>query len=209
MLNLRTGEVRSANCGSLSCTACAMRCVRRHAAVMTWPMSRVQRPRLVTLTKLPTVEEGDDAGQLDWQATRWQVRDLGRRLRQDYRCEWAWAVEPNPKGTGYHLHAIQHGDYLPQRELETLWGGRRVDIRAVKCSAAQYVSKEAARVTGYVSKGARSAVKAHQDVNGGRIYHSSRGYHMGLTRQQVRQEMAKGVEGQWVLVTADSVGMGT
>lgn len=176
-----------------------MRCVRRQAAVMTWPMSRVARPRLITLTALPEAADGS----LDWDATRWQVRDLARRLRCDYDVEWAWAVEQNPKRTGWHLHAIQHGDFIPQRELEKRWGGRRVDIRAVKADAAQYVCKEAARVTGYLAKGATADVLDHLAINGQRVYHSSAGYHWGLTKQQVRAEMAsERGENKWVLTLA-------
>ena len=199
MLNRQTGETRPPNCGRIRCPDCGMRCVRRQAALMTWPIHRVARPRLVTLTRLPVT--GD--GALDWQATRWQVRDLARRLHDDFRCEWAWAVEANPRGTGYHLHAVQWGDFLPQRELQVRWGGRRVDIRAIKPRGGAYVLKEAAKVAGYVAKGAASQVTDHLALNGSRVYHSTRAYHCGLTKQQVRVEMAcERGESPWVLTLA-------
>ena len=83
------------------------------------------------------------------------------------------------------------------------WGGRRVDIRAITPARGEYVLKEAAKVTGYVAKGAASQVVGHLAINGGRVYHSTRSYHLGLTKQQVREQMAcERGDSPWVLTLA-------
>jgi len=92
---------------------------------MTWAARRVDRRRLVTLTALPTND-----GRLDWQRARGQVRELLYRVRREYPgFEMGWAIEQNPRATGFHAHGVQHGPYVPQAVLQERWGGRIVDIR--------------------------------------------------------------------------------
>jgi len=98
-----------------------------------------------------------------------------------------------------HVHGVQHGDYVPQRQLQELWGGRRVDVRALsRPGAGIYAVKEALQVAGYVSKGAASHHE-HLDLNGGRAAHFSRGYLHGLSARdalrQVAREMNPGLDG--------------
>lgn len=158
-------------CSTWGCTYCGPRLARRRAALMTWACRHADRARLVTLTQLPR-----QGAELDWDATRWQMRDLTRRIRTTHRWECAWSVERNPRGTGFHLHAIQFGDYLPQRDLSDLWGSRRVDIRAVRgLAGAEYVVKDVARV-GYSLKTAHEDIWAHLALNGGRGCHWTRGF---------------------------------
>jgi len=121
-----------------------------------------------------------------------QVRDLIRRIRMHYRCEWAWAVEVNPKRTGQHLHAIQHGDFLPQRHLQELWGGRICHITRVKKTATGYLTK-VAQVCGYLTK----EFDKHLKVNGGRAIHLSRGFLHGFTSREVQQVLSS--DRQWHL----------
>lgn len=135
--------------------------------------------RFVTLTQAPA----------EWQALRQRVRKLCLRARNDgYRVEWAWTVEKGSQTGMIHVHALQHGDYIPQRRLQDLWG-RRVDIRAIKTAtgAALYSLKEAQRVAGYATKGARSNLVEHLALNGGRGYHISRGYLRGKSTREVER----------------------
>lgn len=189
-------------CDSFGCAVCGPRKARRRAAAVTWAAREAERVRLVTLTKLPCRGEV-----LDWQAARSQVRDLTRNLHEaGYSTEWAWCVERNPRGTGFHVHAAQHGDYLPQRLLSEMWGGRRVDIRGMqKPDATAYVVKEASRLAGYVVKGADGlggefgGLAAHLAVNGGRVFHNSRGFFHGATLREALGEvgLARSGEVEW------------
>lgn len=188
-----------ASCDSYGCSCCGPRKAQSTAAVMTWALSRATRRRLVTLT----------AADENWQDRRWRMNALLRELRRDGRkCEWAWSTEVNPKGTGYHVHAVQWGDFLPIRDVVKHWGAV-ADARALKQpGAGVYAVKEALRVAGYAVKGAVTAegLGDHLEVNGGRVAHWSRGFLHGSTRREalseVRKTLSDGEPLTWRLVPA-------
>lgn len=216
MVDRLTGDMTPRRCGSYRCDVCGPHKARGKAALMTWTCRQVGWTRLVTLTQLPILtgpqpRSSDPArqahaGDLDWDRTRAQIRDLTRRLRlEGHQVEWAWAVERNPRGTGFHAHGIQHGSYIPQRELSELWGNRRVDIRAITRPDAQtYHLKEAMRVT-YAVKGSRTPTwRDHLIINGDRAVHFSRGFLLGHTTREVETLLAQGKqERSWMLLPAD------
>jgi hypothetical protein len=188
-----------ASCEAYGCEVCGPRKAQTVAALMTWAARGAERRRLVTLTALPD----------DFQRAREQVRDFARRIRSDgYAWEWAWAIESNPRGTGFHAHGLQHGaDKVPVRLISERWGGRVVDIRMLsKPGAGVYAVKEALRVAGYVTKGSQSALSQHLARNGGRAVHWSRGFLHGETKRgalaQLRAELAGGEVFTWALVPA-------
>lgn len=151
---------------------------------MTWAARRAGRSRLVTLTQLPTSD-----GALDWQRARAQVRNWVRVVRRDHPgFEMAWAVERNPRETGYHAHGVQHGPYVPQAVLQERWGDRIVDIRALRRPAAGvYAVKQAVRVAGYTLKGGTenfAGLTEHLAINGHRAAHFTRGFLHGLTSRE-------------------------
>ncbi len=191
-----------ASCDSYSCAQCGPRKAVTTAAVLTWAMAHADRSRLVTLTLAPE----------DWPARRQKMRNLKRLLAaKGYGWEVGWATEPNPKGTGLHIHGIQHGDRVPQRVLQDTWGAI-VDIRAVgrksqDRAAGVYTVKESRRVAGYAVKGATGEHLAeHLARNGGRPAHWSRGFLHGKTKRQVlsevRRELADGEALTWRMVPA-------
>lgn len=135
--------------------------------------------RFATLTNAPA----------DWQKLRQKVRKLCLRLRNDgYRVEWAWTVERGSKTGMRHIHALQHGDFIPQAELQERWGAI-VHIERVRgtAGAANYAMKEASRVTHYAVKGTTSDLAAHLALNGGRGYHISRRYLRGQRTRDVER----------------------
>lgn len=105
-----------------------------------------------------------------------------------------WAIERNPKGTGYHAHGVQHGRFTKQALMQERWGDRIVDIRALsRPDAGVYAIKEAVRVAGYLVKGGTenfSGLGAHLAVNGGRAAHFTRGFLHGLDTRGALQAMA-------------------
>lgn len=190
-----------ASCEAYRCAVCGPRKAQQVAALMTWSARQVKRRRLITLTKLPD----------DWQTARGQVRDYLRRLRQDgYAFEMCWCIEANPRGTGLHAHGLQVGDFVAQQVLQERWGGRIVDVRALKTpGAGVYAVKEALRVAGYVAKGAgggSEALMGHLDRNGGRAAHMTRGFLHGRTKREalaeLRRELSGGADLTWVTVPA-------
>lgn len=148
--------------------------------------------RFVTLTNAPD----------DWQRLRQRLRRLTMRVRREgYRTEWAWTVEHGSKTGMVHIHALQHGDYIPQRKLQDLWGAI-VHIEKVKGSrgAANYAMKEATRVAGYAMKGTHADLLAHLDRNGGRGCHMSRAYLRGRRTREVERLLWPAEEGlTWIV----------
>jgi hypothetical protein len=202
-----------ASCDSYLCGTCGPRKARTKAALMTWAARHASRRRLVTLTQLPMTS--DDS--LDWQRSRAQVRDLLRRVRHDYPAfEMGWAIERNPRGTGFHAHGVQHGQYVPQAVLQERWGGRIVDIRALaRPRDGVYAVKEAVRVAGYVVKGSTddfSGLEDHLAINGHRAAHFTRGFLHGLTsREALKAIAAENSDGEprtWHLELAEAYSEG-
>ena len=157
---------------------------------MTWAARRVDRRRLVTLTALPTND-----GRLDWQRARGQVRELLYRVRREYPgFEMGWAIEQNPRATGFHAHGVQHGPYVPQAVLQERWGGRIVDIRALRRPAdGVYAVKDAVRVAGYTVKNGTESfagLDEHLRINGHRAAHFTRGFLHGLTSREALAAIA-------------------
>jgi hypothetical protein len=166
---------------------------RRRARVLAW----ANPTRFVTLTCAPD----------DWQALRAKVRKLTMRLRAEgYRVEWAWTVERGSKTGMKHVHALQHGDFIPQRTLQSMWGPI-THIERVRGSegAATYAMKEASRVAGYTMKGSRSNLHEHLALNGGRAYHMSRGYLRGHRTRDV-ERIVDGVDVRltWITIPAET-----
>lgn len=159
--------------------------------MLTWA-----RPtRFVTLTQAPD----------DWQALRAKFRKLTMRCRAEgLMVQWAWTVETGSKTGMKHIHALEHGDYIPQRDLQNWWG-RIVHIEAIRedDAAVAYALKEAARVVGYGLKGTRDDFARHLALNGGRAYHMSRGYLHGKRTREVERIM-DGTDDHltWVVVPA-------
>ncbi len=168
-LNVATGEVRPARCGALKCLWCGP----INALITAGAIDLARPERLVTLTLV-----GDQ-----WQTIRFRMKRLTYRVREEVGpvC-WSWHVEPNPKGTGHHVHALQHGSFIPVRRLSALAQregmGRVVDIRRVRAGdrAGWYGLKMAAAA--YTLKLARQeeSYRQYLAANGGRLVHTSRGF---------------------------------
>ncbi len=112
------------------------------------------------------------------------MRVLCYRLRASGRSvSWCWHVEPNPKGTGNHVHAFQRGDYLPQRELSkvargvgmgsVVWAEKVSEPDPVKLG---YGLKLAGIGYGLKMAEAEASLASYLGCNGRRLVHTSRGF---------------------------------
>jgi hypothetical protein len=142
-----------------------------------------------------------------------------KRVAYDVRhagvgLSWCWHVEPNPGGTGHHVHYFQRGDFVPQQLLSHI-----ADRRGMGAVATVQRWRPSKRATTYgvklagVSYGLKLAeAEASMDVylwaNGGRLVHASRGFwrdREGATVGQ-REAMRSWVkrpgddEHEWVMV---------
>lgn len=180
-----------AGCSTWACPWCGPAKARRKAAIVEW----AKPERFLTLTQAPA----------DWQRLRQKVRKLRLRIAADgYRVEWAWVVERGSRTGMVHVHALEHGSYIPQRYLQERWGAivhvRRVDDAG---AAARYTTKHAAaRVVSYTMKGTRAALAEHLDLNGGRGIHMSRGFLHGLRSDDVWRILHPPSALEWVQVPA-------
>ena len=189
LLNVETGERVFGSCRAYVCDPCR----RRRLAEWPYVLAQGRPERLVTLTLAPP----------DRERRRGQVKELAYRIRQrGYALEWAWNTERNPRGTGLHVHLLQTGDYIPQRELQDLWGGRRVDIRRIAYGEnhAAYLLKDAVDRSGYIVK--------ESVLLDGRPVHLSRGFLGRNTVRQVRAAVRRerfGPPGKWVPISPEGV----
>ena len=199
-LHLDTGQIVPARCSRLRCSYCIRVNARRRALAIT--VSAPQRAILLT-------QVGND-----WQT----VRDRVKKLRYDLAAEvgpfqWVWHVEPNPKGTGHHVHAWQHGAYLPQRLLADrsagvgMGGFARVNKIRTAVGAAAYGLKG-------LSYGLKGAAAEDEGLgylvdNGWRLTHQSRRFfRVGDEPVPVKDAerfavgSSEGGDGRWVLIRA-------
>ena len=194
LVGVDSGTVVPANCDTGVCRTCGVRRAQARAAAITWCQRQQDRSRLITLTNCPD----------NWQTLRGQVRDMRRRvIETSGKCEWIWTVERGSKTGMKHVHAIQHGSYLPQKTLQNLWGDRIVDVRAVS-DAGGYISKSAALVAGYIGKGATGemgGLGVHLGLNGGRLHHWSRNFWGGLSiREAVAAARTQATQEEWITI---------
>ena len=185
-----SGEFWPADCDTGTCARCGLTRARVRARLISARQAESDRSRFITLTNAPE----------DWQQRRAQMRDLARRLRATgHRTEWVWTTESGERSGMIHVHAIQTGDYVRQAFLQDLWGGRRVDIRAASDRHSAYITKAAARVAHYISKGASADLETALELNGGRLHHWSRGF-FGCPIREYRQLHAGTTPRECVLV---------
>jgi len=166
--NLLTGEVRPASCRRNGCPWCGPRkaLAIAHAVADAGP-ERWVRYSLV----------GDD-----WQTVRNRFKQNTHRLRErGYAYEVAWYVHRNPEQTGFHVHAHEHGDYIPQHEMQEVaasvgWGFP--DIRAWRTGTRGTTYGLAEMLgTAYASREIRGeGMYRYLDWNGGRPVHTTRAF---------------------------------
>lgn len=211
LLNYESGEVRAARCGRLACPVCVTaEAYLRAGAIWLANPRRAIRMSLVA-------ESGDPD---PWPTARRRMN----KTREHYFAEtgrpigqWVYHVEPNPKGTGYHSHAWEHGPHkidavaLDRAAHRAGAGWAKVEtIRSVG-DAASYGLKG----LGYGLKGTESDPSVYLHCNGNRLTHQSRGFFRsaaGVTLP-VRQAQRHALDalfgerepGQWALVTESAV----
>lgn len=115
------------------------------------------------------------------------MKDLARWAKQhNYEWEVAWTTELGSNTGMIHIHAIQHGSFIPQAKLQDRWGAI-VDIRRVNKTdgkVANYIAKGGGRVANYMAKSGNTQFREWSNLNGGRPLHWSRGYFHGLGIQE-------------------------
>lgn len=215
LVNTFSGVVIPARCGGNKCPFC----VRLNAHLVGKAISLAQPERAMLLT---------GAGK-DWQTIRRRVNRLNEYLKREgySRSLLAYHVEPNPSGSGdHHVHAWQHGEYIPARRLSHLAEkshlGKvaRINRLRQKVGAESKVSYGLKGITG-VAYGlklveAKAEADTYLKANGNRLVHAQRGFWRdegGNTLSGIRPAMKAAAragrederEGTWVLMRKEDV----
>lgn len=131
----------------------------------------------------------------DWPTVNKRMTELRRSLnRKGLAGEWVYHVEPNPAGTGAHVHVWQRGaDGLPEHTLSTLAQAAGMGAVATVAPIRRRVGWAEGQLHGvdamaYAMKLARQDVPDGEvllhplqlgflEANGGRLQHASRGFY--------------------------------
>lgn len=122
---------------------------------------------------------------------RYRVRDAGFRWE-----DWS-VIETNPRGTGYHVHGWQRGDYVPQSKLskvaKSCGFGVVADIRRwERMGSGSGVAYAVKVATAYGVKGAvADGLHEFLDVNGGRFGMWSKGFFGQPYRAAIDQALGR------------------
>lgn len=198
-VNTVTGQVVPARCGRNSCPYCVQGNARRRACAIA--LGKPERAILLT-------QVGDN-----WQL----VRDRMRRLKYELQSsvgknfEWVWHVEPNPKGTGHHVHAWERGAFIPQPTLSAAAdkSGMGEWARINKIKSVSEAASYGLKGLGYGMKGvaAVESQSAYLVANGRRLTHQSRrffvdsdGQPCGVKDAERAASASREEPGTWVIM---------
>lgn len=213
MLDYVSGDWRPARCGRLACPYCVrVEAMIRAAAIWYANPRRAIRVSLVA-------DEGDPNPWPTIKQRMNRTREFYKRITGHSLGEWTWHAEQNPRVTGFHAHAWQHGSRFidaPALDVASQRAGAgwcKVEtIRSVK-QAATYGLKGVGGL-GYGLKGADEDPTEYLRINGGRLSHQSTGFfrsEAGRTlpvrkaeRAALRALLGSGEPGRWALVTERS-----
>lgn len=163
-----------ARCESWSCSICAPSKLVRLTETLAFAAGQHAHLQFFTLTDAPAA----------WKPRHQKMRNLRRcLLNRDRQLEHAWVTERNDNEQ-VHVHAIAHGDHVPQSLLGEVWG-RNVNVQPVMPS-------EVRNVLGYMLKGGFRDMYTHLDLNNGRAIHKSQAFlsaDLRATRQDMRRRL--------------------
>lgn len=181
-------------CRRNTCPHCVRLNARRRALAIT--VSGPER-----MIRLSLVADADDPDPLA--TARIRIKRMRQALvRKGIRPgEWSWTIERNPKGTGYHAHAVQRGSYIPQEELQDACerAGAGIPyinlIRGNPSRTARYGLKTfGAAGYGLKTFGADDDGEHALAVNHGRLEHHSPGFfHIAGQKARVREVETYGI----------------
>lgn len=176
-------------------------CLRVSAAQVHKAVVVAQPSHFVTLTGLSG----------NWETDRTTVNLLRRYLRRDgLAFAFAWAIEPNPGGTGHHAHGWAWGD--PRFEETIQRRANQVGLGDVDVERVTYEGNFAYPVKNATHN--QASLGAHRRLNGREFLHA-RGFWRDaqtgttLTKDEALHGATQRdpmTPGPWVRVPADTVG---
>lgn len=199
-VNTITGQMVPARCARNSCAYCVQGNARRRARAIA--LAAPERGILLT-------QVGNE-----WQLVRERMFKLKYFLEKEIEkpLQWVYHVEPNPKGTGHHVHAWERGAYIPQKVLSQV--ASRVGMggfaRISKVKSVRDSSNYGLKGLGYGMKGveAKESQAAYLVANGRRLTHQSRRFFLDSDGQpcgvkdaeKAASGAAEEAPGTWILM---------
>lgn len=193
-----TGSLVPLRCRAHACEFCIV----VNARVTGLAIAGARPTRAILLTQVGN----------EWPVIRNRMKKLTWRVRREgFAMEWCWHVEPNPRGTGHHVHGWQRGDFLPQGRLSEIASGEGMGefVRISQIRQTQGPVNYGMKLAGidYGMKNAQAA--GYLSVNGGRLVHSSRGFWIDERGEKVPLREAQRVWARRALDEAEPVGRWT
>lgn len=111
VIELYSGMVYPDRCRSNQCLYCLPRNARRRCLAIT--LAGPQRMIRLSLAAGESDESPCNTARTRLGLIRRNLKRFGR-----HPGEWTWTIEKNPNDTGYHVHVLQRGRFLPQDELQ-------------------------------------------------------------------------------------------
>lgn len=209
MYNVTSGNIAPARCKTNGCAYCGP----VNARLIAGAIALAAPSRALLLTSV-----GDH-----FPTIRNRVKKFTYRLRKEVpQSEMVWHIEPNPQGTGHHLHGWQRGDFIPQHRLSALSDGSGMgsvafisQIRQKDPMKLGYGLKLAGVGYGLKLSQAEATMGEYLEANGKRLVHATRGFwQVDGHKTGQREAMAEwsrrwgndnGETGQWQLVRLDQL----
>lgn len=123
----------------------------------------------------------------DWgpDRVRREVAELIRRLRsKGYSIEAAYVVARNPAGTGYHIDLYSYGDYIDQEVWQKANRNEIVNVQKIKAKKNRAIGYAFKETLGYAFKETGEQFERHLELNGGKLYRTTRDFYLDLQRRQ-------------------------
>lgn len=178
LFNPTTGEIRAIRCDSWRCEVCAPAKAHRLGLVA----AHASPQRFITLSKVGNC--------LDDAVTR--LRTLSKSLRRAGRTfEYLSVPEPHQNGS-WHLHLLQRGSYVPQRELS-----RRASSAGMGSVVWIEAIQEPEHVARYLVKYMAKS-EADHFPKGTRRYRTSRGFWPGGKAEAERRAFGRAPDAESV-----------
>ena len=172
------GEIIAAPCRAVRCPACGPSIkVWEAISTLVWQLRQVEHARYAVLT-MPHAEWTPDR-------VRREVAEFIRRLRaMGYRIEAGYVVALNPAGTGYHVDLYSYGDYIDQKVWQSANRNEIVNVQEIKAKRDRAIGYAFKETLGYAFKETGEQLGRHLELNGGKLYRTTRGFYGTLTRRE-------------------------
>ena len=178
LLQAPSGEIIPAPCRTVRCPVCGPTLkVWEAISTIVWRLSQSEHARYSVLT-MPHPEWRMDK-------VRREVAEVVRRIRdQGYEIEAAYIVAEFAGDTGYHVDFYSYGDYIDQGVWQDLNRNEIVNVQEIRAKRDRAIGYAFKETLGYAFKQTGERFDRHLELNGGKLYRTTRNFYGSLTRRQ-------------------------